>query len=470
MAKSLISIPAWGGINALHARNPGQPSNGKNFIVENGELSTRGGSSLVASTDFDAAIRSIHAAAKAGANTRFLAEEGANLWHRTSPTGEWVKLKEDVNGAHPINSTIWSTGSGDNYAMLVNGAQMRLYDITAGTVSDMQNLATGETTVPAMEFVSNIRGTNYVFAWAPNYTDPHLLRYNGVDGDGYPSIDYWPSTNAINISGDASEPVVDCLQLNAYSIALTIRGYYRVMGIPGGFEPYPGGGIGAYGVRCAAVVANVALWLGADRKVYAYTGTEAYPISQPVDKYLKAETYTNVFSARTPTQFWLCFPGTTTTTCYVFDVREKAWFIFVYPFVFKAACLFGEYLATEYLHFGLSDGRILRTDTSTSDAGTAITTDLTLGPMGVGGQFFSAPTMHLTANPAAQFALSVYRKENNHTEAGPETATFAAGVESTQEINLHGITGRNLIVRMTTTNKVDSLLSGEITVDPKVVK
>lgn len=466
--RKAIDIKGFGGIDTRHIRKLGQFSDGKNFWTRSGALFTREGCSLITGTPFTAPIRSIHSAGKAGLTTRLLVEEGVNLWHRLTVGGAWVNIKNNVAG-NTYDSTIWATPFGDSYLLLVSGAQMLIYDIAAGTITAMQNLDGG--TVPPMEFVTTFKG--YVFGWAPNYSYANLVRFCGLDNNERQSIDYWPEDHALDVSGNASEPVIDVIPFQTHLFVLTTKGYYMVYGSgPTNFETSPGGRVGAYGLRCSAMAGDLAIWLGLDngvRRVYAYSGTSAFPISQPIDELLQLADFTNVRAHGFGNQFWLLTPAASKTTAYAFDVMEKAWFIHEFPFRVAAGCGFGSYLAREYLHLGLHDNRLIMLDDSTTDLGAAITTTFDIGPVNIDNRTFNVKTFYVNAEPRNDFDIDVYAQVDSKALAGPYTAGFETGEVVTRSVKPRA-KGQNITLRVTTTDKINEIQSATLTVIPRAVK
>lgn len=463
-----IEIPAFGGINKLHTRQIGQSSSGKNFWTHNGVLYTREGTTLLSETPFTSAIRSIHSAGKAQISTRLLVEEGTKLWHRLAEGYSWEAIKSDVAG-NKYSSTIWSTPDGTNYLLLGSGLQMLKYDIGAATLESMVNL---DGVMPNLEFMVTWKGR--VFGWAPNFSYGNLLRFCGYDPAKNVSIDYWPEDFAIDPSGTASEPVLNAIPAQTHLLVLTNRANYRIYGDnEDNFSNSPGSNIGVYAVRCSDFAGDYAIFLGEDKKVYAYSGTSPYSISQPVDEFLVLESYADVWARGMGNRFWLMFPDATNgiTTAYVFDTIEQAWYIHVIPAVLKCRCMYGGYLETEYPYFGLNDSRVLWLNpNATTDFGNPITTEFTLGPFHIADAKFKAKSFWINAEPRNDFSLDVYSQVDDKDEQGPKTVDFTTGNEVTKKVRLIKAKGRNLSLRITTTDKINELQHASVTVKPGQVK
>jgi hypothetical protein len=468
-AKKPLKIEGFGGINKLHTRALGQPSDGRNFWTRSGSLYTREGCSVVADTPFTASIKTLHSVSKVGlTNSIFLLEEGVNLWHSRDGLATWTNIKNNVTG-NKYNSCVWGTPYGDYYLLLMSGTQQLVYDITAGTIAALVNSEVGGT-VPAFEFVTTFRG--FVWGWGPNYADSNLIRFCGYDTNEDVSIDYWPLDYAINPSGNPGEPVLAAHPINEELFILTDKGSYHIYGFSEeNFETALAGNVGLYKTRCSARVGDYVLWLDRDQKVQAYSGTNSYTVSQPIDEYLKDETFTNVYVVSLGKRFWLNFPGTTTTKSYVFDVEEKAWYIHEFPGVLTTGIYHGEYLSTMYSYYGMSDYRLIKLDPAVvTDFSTAITTEFTLGPINIEGRKLKGKRFHITADPKSDFDLEVYSQTDQEDEVGPETISFEEGNQVDANVKINARKGKNLSVRVTTTDKIDELQNATITVKPGRLK
>lgn len=469
MEKTGVPINAFGGINKLHTRQPGQSSTGKNFYVRNGSLYTREGIVLLAGTPFTHQIRSIHSAGKVQITTRLLVEEGANLWHRLADGEAWVKIKSNVAG-NGYSSTTWSIPQGDAFLILVSGSQGLVYDIAAGTLA---NLINNDGAVPNFEFVTTWRG--FVWGWAPNWPDSNLIRFCGYDTNKRVSIDYWPLDFAINPSDDPGEPVLAAHPFGSHMFILTQRGYYRIYGYSeDNFEVSRGGEIGMYAVRCSSVFDGGIIWLGHDKKVYVYSGTSAYSISEPVDELLQAEPVTAFGYATTyavGNQFWLVLPNRTagTTRVYVFDLVEKAWFIYEYSVAIKCGCLFGDYMSPEVPHFGLHDTRVINVG-GTTDLGTVITVDFTLGPFYIDSRKFKLKRVWFNSEPRNDFTLSVSTIIDQDDEREQGEVEFETGGQVARALKISGVKGQNVSLKVLTTDKINELQGATLVIVPKNLK
>lgn len=463
MPKVPLEIKGFGGINKLHTRSLGQPSDGKNFWTRSGSLYTREGCSVVADTPFAASIASLHTVAKVGLdNSIFLAEEGTNLWHSRDGLSTWASIKGDVTGNN-YSTCIWGTPYGDYYLLLVSGTQQLVYDITAGTLAAMVN---EDGDVPSFEFVTTFRG--YVWGWGPNYADSNLIRFCGYDDNDDVSIDWWPLDYAINPSGNPGEPVLAAHPINEELFVLTDKGSYHIYGFSeDNFESAFAGNIGVYKARCSARVGDYVLWLDRDKKVQAYSGTNAYAISQPIDEYLADEDFTGVYAVGMGKRFWLIFPGSATTKAYVFDVEEKGWYIHEFPGVFTAGVYHGEYLSDMLAYYGMDDGRLVKLDPDKeTDFNTAIVTGFTIGPINIKSRKLKGKILHLTAEPKNDFSLDVYSQTDQNDEVGPETVDFETGDQVDVDVKIKAKKGKNLSVRIETTDKINELQSATLTVRP----
>lgn len=465
MDKQGISIFSFGGINKLHTRGPGQPSTGKNFYVSNGSLYTREGCSVLSGTPFTNPIRSVHSAGMVQVTTRLLVEESSNLW-RTLDGTNWSAIKTNVSG-NSYSSTQWDFPHGASYLVLGSGSQGLKYDIAADTLS---NLINEDGDPPNFEFVVTWR--NRVWGWAPNWPKAHLIRFNGTDKDGNLSLDWWPLDYVRSPSLGAQDPVLAAHPFGTHLFVLTKNGYSRIYGqSEDNFEANPGGEEGLYGVRCSALVGEAVIWLGEDKKVYAYTGTSAYPISQPVDELLIQESFSYVRAYGFGNQFWLVFANLTagTTRVYVFDMQEQAWFVYEYPVAIRCGCLHGAYMEAGRPHFGLHDARVLRIG-GTTDLGNPVATEFTLGPFYIDSRKFKAKRIWFNAEPKNSFALSVSTVCGQEDEVDQSSVGFEVGGQTTKAIKLRGVKDRDISISVSTTDRINHLQSAEVVIVPKELK
>ena len=477
MEKQAISIRAFGGINKLHTRELGQASEGKNFWTRNGALVTREGCSLVPDTPFISPIRSIHSAAKVQVSSRLLVEESGKLWHRLYEGGSWQTLLDSVSGNGFSSTTYYE------HLILVNGSQKYAYDIGAGNIAPLLNLEDGN--VPDMEFITVHK--DILFGWATNYAPVDTIHFNGYEKDANGKIlgrskDSWPPDFTIKVSGDAGTPVLNCISLGTHLLILTQKGYWLLYGDnEDNFILVPGGAIGVYNARLSAKVGDIAIWLGFDehgiKRVYAYSGTTPYVISQPIEELLN-ELPTSLFSRAHAygfgTKFWLILPDTqaNTTKAFVFDTEEKQWYLLEYPVAFAYACLYGDYMERQHIYFGTHDARLVMLDDSPTDFGNPIVTEFRIGPIHLdGAQKFKAKRLWVNSEPRNDFSLDVYTSSDASEESGPYTVSFTAGGQKTQQVKLQGGNkGRDIYLRVNTLDKINELQSFSLTIVPKAVK
>lgn len=438
-----IEIGGFSGINKNHDRGIGQFSGGKNFRTKAGKFRSRGGSTTATTPVPCTSIKSLHAAAKVSADTRLLLEEGTNLWHKT--TGAWTTVKTDLNGTR-LGSARWQ-----DFLLLGNGNQMLAYDITARTIA-----ALGGGAPPMQNFVNwKFRP----FGWAPDFANPHLLSYAGYDALANISKDVWPANYAINIGGDAGQPILNCIPRRTHLMCFTRNFFKRVYGEDEtNFSILDGADIGLYDSRLAVLVDDVAIWAGSDKKVYLDSGSSPVPISKPIDELLETEDFSGSFMLNLQNQAWLFFPSSTTTKVYIFDLVEGQWYIDIYPGVVTAAYSHGAYNSQEYTYFGTSAGTMLKLDdTQTTDSGAPIITEGVLGPIDFGGAELWLNNLHVNCEPRNNFALSIYPTCDRRAEQGPFTGQFTTGTQQIKEIPLQQVRGYNVSLKLSSTDHINEL-------------
>lgn len=462
--KRALPVKAFGGINKLHTRDLGQASEGKNFWTRNGVLVTREGCSVLSGTPFTNSIRSVHMAAKAQVTPRLLVEEGANLWRYDGVN--WSTLLTSVTGSG-FNSVMYY-----NHLILVNGPQKYAYDVVGDTIAALQNLEGG--TVPDMEFITTHK--DILFGWVPT---SDTIYFNGYEKDATGKIlgrskDYWPPDFAVKIPDGSGSPVLACIPAGTHLFILTQRSYWLLYGDnEDNFSLVPGGATGVYGARCAAKVGDYVIWLGVDehgiKRVYAYSGTQPYVISQPVEELLNNLPVTSFANVRVygfGTKFWLILPQTN-TMAFVFDTEEKQWYVHDFPAAFMCACLYNQ-----RIHFGTSDARVGWLDeNSATDFGALITTEFKIGPIHLDdARKFKVKRIWVNAEPRNDFSLDIYASADDSEESGPYGVSFTAGGQKTQHAKIQSCKGRDIYLRVSTTDRINELQSFSLTIIPKTIK
>lgn len=474
--KVALYVKAFGGVNKLHTRTLGQASEGKNFWTRNGVLFTREGCSVLPNTPFTEHIRSIHVLARAQMVPNLLVEEGySKLWVFNSI--EWTLLFDQVAG-NGFRSTVYY-----DYLILVNGPQKFAYEIGAPGLVPLQN--TDGDKVPDMEFITVHKGI--LFGWAPHFYPTDTVHFNGYAKDASGKIlgrskDSWPPDFAIKIPDPSGSRVLSCISAGTHLLILTERSYWFLYGDnEDNFSLVPGGAIGVYDADSVAKIGDYVIWLGEDnhgvKRVYAYSGTQPYVISQPIEELLNnlpeaAFAYVKAYGFGT--KFWLVLPHTQTNTtkAFVFDVEEKQWYVHEFPAVFTSACLYG---GTDKLriHFGTQDGRVIRLDeNSSTDFGLPIVTEFKIGPIHLDdAREFKVKRLWVNAEPRNSFSFDVYVSADGNKESGPYRIAFGANGQTTQQVRLmQGHKGRDIYLRCVTTDRINELQSFSLTVIPKAVK
>lgn len=459
-----ITIKAFQGINTLHTRSLGQLSAGKNCITK-GTLKSRRGGSLITGPTGAGPIKSIHGAVQVGAE-RLLVEEGTNLWHRTTPTGDWSKLKDGTLTGARLSSCRW-----EDFLILVNGNEMMAYDITLGTIADLGG------TPPPMQYVMS--HNHILFGWAPDKPEANKIFLCGyVEGTVRRSKDVWDVTELmIDVTGTSGSPVLQVIPCQSHYLAIAKDSFWRIYGSTEfDFNNNYGGKTNLVNSRCAVKAGDYVIWLGQEEglyKVFRYSGTTPVPISDPVESLFPGYSFANPWAYGGTNDFMLFLPNTATgkTIVMIFDTSENYWQPpHEYPEVFNDVTEFGLYLQRQYVTLGLNDGTIARLDDSATDFGTAITTGFTLGPLNINSQKLSIKNIHHAANPHNAFDINVYSKADLGVEKGPRELSFAQGAVANDKVKFGAFKGQNLTLRYETTDRIDELQAITIILVPKDVK
>ena len=469
--KQSLDIKGFRGINAQHTRKINELSDGKNFVVNNGVISTRGGYSLV-DAPFSTPILSLHTGAKVGLESRLLAEVGTSLWYRKDSDDPWVEIVSTTADNYGFGSCTWTDpDDGTSHLILAGGLTSQSYNIDLGTgVAELQNLDGGD--VPFMEFCCVYMG--HIFVWGPNSAYPHRVYYCGVDAEtGLVSKDYWPDNYNFLMPTDASEPVLTCIPFSDHLLVITTRGYYRMLDNQHPFlNILRSGDVGAYGVKCAVKLGNYAFWLTDEKQVVAYEGNTAEVISDGIDDLLTDMDFTDVFTVGFGNQFWLVFPDSTEeiTTCFIFDTQEKAWFKFEYALAFTCATVFGEPMGEQTLHFGTHNGVILDFDGYEFDYDTSIETEFIIGPINSSNRKNKFKRIYFVAETSSGYNLEVYAKSDGNNEEEVKIVSVLDGAQQSFYVSLGGVKGQNVQFRVNSSDRIQGLKSASLAMIPGKLK
>jgi len=470
--KQSLDINGFRGINAQHTRKINELSDGKNFVVNNGVISTRGGYSLV-DAPFSTPILSLHMGAKVSLESRLLAEVGTSLWYRHSLTDPWVEITGVPSANYGYGSCTWTDpNDGTSHLILAGGSTSQAYNIDVGTgVSELINLDIGD--VPFMEFCCVYR--DHIFVWGPNSAYPNRVNYcGGVEQTGHISKDYWPEDHAFDVPVDASEPVINCIPFSDHLLVLTTKSYHRNLGQihPDFDQIYRTGDIGVYGVKCSVKLGNYAFWLTDEKQVVAYEGNTAEVISDNIDELLTDMDFSDVFTVGFGNQFWLVIPDSTagTTTCFIFDTQEKAWFKFEYALAFTCATVFGEPMGEQTLHFGTHNGVILDLDGYEFDYDTSIETEFIIGPVNSSNRKNKFKRIYFVAETPFGYNLEVYVKSDGKNEEEVKIVSVLGGAQQSFYVSLGGVKGQNVQFRVNSSDRIQGLKSASLVMIPGKVK
>jgi hypothetical protein len=340
--------------------------------------------------------------------------------------------------------------------------------------------------VPSMEYATVWNGR--VYTWAPNYEEGNLLRPCGTDDNFDISLDYWPPDIAINPSSDSTEPILSVNPVQSHLFILTNRGNYRLYGnTPDNWECHASGNVGAYSHSVVAVVKGTVIWLGLSdnaKTIYSYSGSGEVVIGGPIEGLLQDQNYTNVKAYSLGNQYWLMFPSASATNVFVYDLDQKAWYFFEYPFFISAACMHGDYMAVPEIFFGTESAKIAKVSSSAiigedyqpKDGTETFETECIIGPFKMpDNRKFKAKTFWLTAEPENLFKVKVYCRIDGGKEMECGEVEYGERVSGgfsvdTQRIKLEGAEGHNVTLRLNSTGRIKYLQSGSITVEPREVK
>jgi hypothetical protein len=271
----ILDITRFRGINRLHTRDVGQFSDGKNFVCVNGRFKSRPGMEYVPGIDgFSSKIDSIHEAGRVQVTTRLFVEEGGRLWRRLSKGYDFEMVSDDVGG-NGLHSTSWGDEYGNSFLILVSGANQFAYEIAGDSFEEMVNLDDEDAKMPSLELVTTYKG--YLFGWSIHYYPTNLIRLCGYNDDDAVSIRHWPLDFAVDPTyGAATETVYNVIPRRESLVVLTDKRHALIYGNnETNLDVVFGGFVVVDDVNLSDIVGDVVLWLGTDKRVYAFSGTSA---------------------------------------------------------------------------------------------------------------------------------------------------------------------------------------------------
>jgi len=478
--KKNITATAFTGINNLNVKDMSEIQTGKNFRTTQGVLTTRTGNTILnLNKTFSSPIKSIHSCGISQMTTRLLVQEGSNLWLYNADS--WTNLKSDLSG-NTLKSCSWSSYKYGNFLVLVNGSQSFQFDIAGATLGilDNEEVGTGHI-VPNMEKVVSHHG--FVFGLSPNYSPSNTLKFNSyfketVDGEEYKykSIDYWSPAFQIDAS-NKGETALDFVNFDTHLLVLTNRGAYRLEGSDeNSFTPYTVGNFPVYAIDCASKVGSYVMYLGNEngrKKVYMYAGSEIQSIGEKIEEELNDRLYTKIFTHGQNGKFYVFMSNTTlgNTKVFIFDIHEKQWYIDYYDKVFISVCEHHDnFTDAGYMLVACSDNSLLKfSNVDTDNVNTNIPTEFSY-LLQLGRDKSKLKSIWVTAEPELEFTLNIKAKGDENPETDTFSLTFSGEHQKAQKVKIRRCKGSNILITISSTQKIDKLVNITFVVIPKKLK
>lgn len=461
MPKELATINSITGIDTRHTAPANSMRGGKNFRTRGGALMTRPGCSIV-ETPFSTSVVSLFQAGMPTKKTRLLAQEGTNLWQRTESS--WTKIKQNLTDGKTLRGCRFI-----DKLILVNGSERLQYDIKNGTIS---SLVTGSDPIPELEYV--ITWKSRVWGWAPSKSNSNFIRFCGYDDDDMIDPKVWPADFTLDISRDSGSPILMAMPSINHLLVLAKNGFWQVYGdTEEDFSIQYGGAACVVSPEVCNMVGNLIFWLGEERgkkTIYVYSGTSPVPISGPIDDLLQKISLDQVTSLSFLNQYWLVANEGPKSTVFVYDVEEKTWYIYEYPFNITCGSPFAEYRETETMIVGTKDMGLLALDESPRDITEPITTEFVF-ELDAKSREFKSRTLHINAEPKRPFTLEIYLSADGKEEQPVKYVSFDKAEGAVfKPTKLGRIKGRTCRIRIRSTDRIEEIQEIGLVIKPRAVK
>jgi hypothetical protein len=268
--------------------------------------------------------------------------------------------------------------------------------------------------------------------------------------------DVWPPDHSLTIGSSEGTSIIEAIPFNTHLFLLTRRNSWRIYGYSkDDFEVNTGGSVGVYGTNFVQLVGEIIMWVGNDKRVYAYSGSDTYPISQQIDELLYDKDMGSAFTHTDGVRFWLVFPSSH-TICFVFDLLEKNWYIHEFPFRIKSVVTY--YGTEQFLYFGTEDGRIIKFAGDGDDVGIPIETEFVLGPFDIESRSMKIKSVQVNTEARRPFTLTFEPYVDNEARTfSPIDLDVEPGLQKTHRVRLSGVKGQNVAIRITSQQRIDEL-------------
>ena len=465
--KTDITVESLGGIDTRPSRERSRFSTGQNFYSSGGSIYTRPGTTEIEST-FTGEIVAMFQAPLPGSKTTLIAQQGNKLYHWVD--GVWTE-KYTLTSSDPIQATRFI-----NKLLMVNGTDRVSYDIGAGTYETLVAIS-GTTIIPALEYITVWKFRP--FGWMPSTSSSHVLYFAGYDANSVIDPKVWPPTFTLNIGGSSGSPIFGVFPAGNHMIALTESTYVPIYGSTE--DDFEIGTAGETNVLRPGVIENIndlVMWVGKDvtdrMSVYLYSGTDPVSVEAPIQGFLGDIDLSTLYTKSFLSQFWIICPSISTTKVFVYDTKEREWFVYLFPFKIVSGSVFGEYLNDDFIILG-SSSRVIKLDPQaiTDIDDNDIITSFTWGPFSIESRKLKPKSLHVTSTAHSNFTLGVIQVADDNTEPVSQDLSFSAVSPVKQVTKVLRVTrdiGYNISYRITTSDKVNRLTGMSLVVKGKGLK
>ena len=471
MSRKMILLDKVMGIDHRFSKDVFHFYEGRNFFTKSGSLFSRFGTKIMATSPDSSEIKSMFPVVMPTVTSSIIFQQGITLRKLQGTT--FTAPKTDCNAA-TFKGCRWL-----NSLILVNGHDKLRYNFSTDAFTDLT--VVGDSTVPNLERV--VSWKSRVFGWMPSSSTGHILYFCGYDINGMVDPTVWPPVFTLDIGGDVGSPILAALPSSDHLLCLTENSFIQVYGnTESDFTRLYGGSTNVLNSDVCQAINGIIFWIGKDLEgmftVYVYSGTSATPISEPIAGFLQQVDFSKVFTASIGNQYWIICPneGEDLTTCYIYDIIEKDWYIYDIPGILSNVVNYDIGGVSDNIVMSTNEGLLVNSDPSILDDydASAVNTRFTVGPINSGNLMMKSRTLYVTALVKNSFLLDLSLTVDGKEEKMSKSLEFDLGDFGERLVTimkkLPKVRGRNMYINFSSIEKIENLQSISYVISPRGVK